>query len=141
MMQPAVLLHFSDTMQTLLSTDELAATPILVLGNKIDMPTAVSEQELRAALGLIDTSGKEGRAPEGVRPLEVFMSSVRHRAGYGPGTNHCAGVGFCCSACEWLLRGGVVVACYSVGVARASTSVMWWATSCHDTAANFPQQR
>jgi hypothetical protein len=74
-------------LQTLLSTDELAATPILVFGSKIDMPTAVSEQGLRVALGLIDTSGKEGRAPEGVRPLEVFMGSVRRddRAGYRTG--------------------------------------------------------
>lgn len=67
----------------------------VVLGNKIDHPDAVSEEQLRASLGwipfadnsqlsdttnsfgrLYQTTGK-GRVPlEGVRPIEVFMCSV-----------------------------------------------------------------
>jgi GTPase SAR1 family protein len=43
--------------QALLSNESLAATPFLILGNKIDIPRAASEGELRASLGLMETSG------------------------------------------------------------------------------------
>ena len=33
--------------------EELASTPFLVLGNKIDHPDAVSEEQLRATLGYV----------------------------------------------------------------------------------------
>lgn len=45
-------------MQGLLSCDELKSIPFLVLGNKIDVPKAASEAELRQALGLHQTTGK-----------------------------------------------------------------------------------
>ena len=41
--------------------------PFLVLGNKIDLPLAASEPQLRDALGLHDTTGKDVCVPE--RPL------------------------------------------------------------------------
>ena len=69
----------------LLSCEELATTPFLVFGNKIDMPSAASEGEFRHALGLLETVGKEGKVDAGIRPIEVFMCSIVRRMGYGDG--------------------------------------------------------
>jgi GTP-binding protein SAR1 len=58
---------------------------MLVLGNKIDLGRAASEQEMRAQLGLHNTTGKEKSAPPGLRPLELFPCSLVRRSGYGEG--------------------------------------------------------
>ncbi|KAG2597419.1 hypothetical protein PVAP13_5KG255300 [Panicum virgatum] len=75
-------------LDALLSDDSLANVPFLILGNKIDIPYAASEEELRYHLGLSNFTTGKGKVNLGdsnVRPLEVFMCSVVRKMGYGDG--------------------------------------------------------
>ncbi|CAJ0954981.1 unnamed protein product [Ranitomeya imitator] len=72
-----------------LMTDEtISNVPILILGNKIDRPEAISEEKLRELFGLYGQTTGKGNVPLkdlNARPMEVFMCSVLKRQGYGEG--------------------------------------------------------
>ena len=75
-------------LDALLADDSLATVPFLILGNKIDIPYAASEEELRYYLGLSNFTTGKGNvnlADSNVRPLEIFMCSVVRKMGYGEG--------------------------------------------------------
>ncbi|THG21262.1 hypothetical protein TEA_019648 [Camellia sinensis var. sinensis] len=75
-------------LDALLSDESLATVPFLILGNKIDIPYAASEDELRYSMGLTGITtgkGKVNLADSAVRPIEVFMCSIVRKMGYGDG--------------------------------------------------------
>ncbi|CAN7991568.1 GTP-binding protein SAR1b [Ixodes scapularis] len=75
-------------LDSLLTDEQLANCPVLILGNKIDKPGAASEDDLRAYFGLYSQTTGKGKIPRSemtARPLEMFMCSVLKRQGYGEG--------------------------------------------------------
>ncbi|KAI8892396.1 small COPII coat GTPase SAR1 [Globomyces pollinis-pini] len=73
-------------LEELLKVPGLANVPFLILANKIDLPTAVSETDFRTFMGLFNTSGKDTfQLHPNQRPIEVFMCSIQERFGYGDG--------------------------------------------------------
>jgi len=57
--------------------------PVLVLGNKLDLPNAVREEELYFSLGLDELVQQAG--PQPGRPLRLFMCSVYQGTGFTEG--------------------------------------------------------
>uniref|UniRef100_A0A674BKK9 small monomeric GTPase n=1 Tax=Salmo trutta TaxID=8032 RepID=A0A674BKK9_SALTR len=75
-------------LDALLTDDTISNVPVLILGNKIDRPEAISEDALRGMFGLIGhTTGKGNVSLKelNLRPMEIFMCSVLKRQGYGDG--------------------------------------------------------
>ncbi|XP_062859009.1 GTP-binding protein SAR1b [Trichomycterus rosablanca] len=84
----ARLMESKVELDSLLSDETIANVPVLVLGNKIDRPEALSEASLRQFFALDgQTTGKGVVSLKelNARPLEVFMCSVLKKQGYGEG--------------------------------------------------------
>ena len=72
----------------LMADEQVADAPVLILGNKIDISGAASEEEVRQVFGLQGVTTGKGTVPRKDlqrRPVELFMCSVRKREGYGEG--------------------------------------------------------
>lgn len=63
-------------LENILISPELANIPIAILGNKIDMPGAVSEEDLKKAIDFYGLTAKDNR------PIELFMCSLVRKLGY-----------------------------------------------------------
>jgi len=75
-------------LESLLTDEQVAACPVLVLGNKIDKPNALSEEQLKWQMNIqqfCTGKGTISRSELSTRPMEVFMCSVLRRQGYGEG--------------------------------------------------------
>lgn len=73
-------------LEKLLNDPKLKTAPFLILGNKIDVKGAMSEADLKTALGItLSTTGKQGTVPKGTRPMEVFMCTLVKNRGYKEG--------------------------------------------------------
>ncbi|KAJ6555617.1 secretion-associated GTP-binding protein, partial [Mycena vulgaris] len=69
----------------MLAFEAASKVPVLILGNKIDVPGAVSKEEFAGHLGLDQRTGKGGHPLDGIRAIEIFMCSVAPRQGYEEG--------------------------------------------------------
>jgi len=86
---------FADVLREI--SDEKIQIPVLVLGNKIDLPGAVAEEELRGLLGLRERGTRGGRGErderencegggdEGLYAVRLFMCSAYLQVGFREG--------------------------------------------------------
>ncbi|XP_072006728.1 small COPII coat GTPase SAR1B [Engystomops pustulosus] len=82
------LAESKEELDALLSDETIGSVPILLLGNKIDRPEAISEERLLHTFGIYGHTtgkGKVSLKQLNTRPLEVFMCSILKRQGYGEG--------------------------------------------------------
>ena len=65
--------------------------PVLILGNKIDISSAASEEQIKEYFNLYShTTGKKNNKyteESKMRPVEIFMCSILKKQGYGEGKN------------------------------------------------------
>lgn len=67
----------------LLQQDDLKHCAFAILGNKIDIPSAATPDQLKTAFGLHGLITGPTKPRPGVRPVDLFMCSVVRQSGYG----------------------------------------------------------
>lgn len=75
-----------EEINNLLADKNIEDVPIAILCNKIDLPQAMLEDEIKQALKLEGQTTGKGSMPRSKlqsRPLELFMCTVQHKTGYG----------------------------------------------------------
>jgi GTP-binding protein SAR1 len=73
-------------LEGLKNAPELAGIPFLILGNKIDLPTAVSDEQLIMNLKVgAQTPLEVPTVPHRTQAIRVFMCSVKSKVGYADG--------------------------------------------------------
>lgn len=76
----------ASVLSDLLTTEALRNVPFLILGNKIDVSGAMSDVDLARCLNIGPQTDLNAKTvPPGVRPIRLFMCSLRARTGYGEG--------------------------------------------------------
>ena len=70
----------------LLQDEILRGVPFLILGNKVDLDGAVSQDVLCNQLGIFNMTPEDQQAvPAGTRAIRVYMCSVKKKSGYAQG--------------------------------------------------------
>lgn len=70
----------------LLSDENLKGVPFLILGNKIDIPTAAAPDMVATSLGIYNqTELNATSVPQGQRAIRLFPCSIKNKCGYAEG--------------------------------------------------------
>ncbi|CAF2667867.1 unnamed protein product [Rotaria sp. Silwood2] len=73
-------------LDSLLTDEQVANTPFVILGTKSDLRGAVAEERLREELGIFSSTIEEGtvdRTNINGRPMAIFMCSVKEQGSFG----------------------------------------------------------
>jgi len=84
-----------EELHRLLMEEQISQVPVLILGNKIDLPQAVCGEKLVSDLCVYPTGdilGFNNMTGPKMRPLELFMCSIKEQTGYGDGFKWLASV-------------------------------------------------
>lgn len=73
-------------LEALMNDPNIGNIPFLILGNKIDADGAVPQDVLCNQLGIYNMTPEDVTSvPAGMRPIRVFMCSVKNKVGYAQG--------------------------------------------------------
>ncbi|CAM4759641.1 unnamed protein product [Rotaria magnacalcarata] len=68
-------------LDSLLTDEHIAGSPIVILGTKSDLPEAVTEEKLRQVLDIFSSTVDSTNVND--RPMELFMCNLKEQASFG----------------------------------------------------------